>query len=247
MPCTALSQCVGFDIIESISKTCRLLRGFTALIASHTASEAVRYEKFTEISIGTDSYCSVKLANGQRISTLCNQGNHQWMLIQRRIDGSENFWRNWMEYENGFGSHDSEFWLGNQNIHELTNDGYTYLRIEMVDQDCVWKYAEYSTFYVESDSFKYRLNVTGYSGDAGDSMWKHDGMYFTTYDNDNDNWGGGGNCATTYHGAWWYNACHWANLNGEYGNTKFGEGVNWNSWNGVFYSMKEVRMMVRKS
>lgn len=59
--------------------------------------------------------------------------------------------------------------------------------------------------------------------------------------------GGGGNCATTYHGAWWYNACHWANLNGEYGNTKFGEGVNWNSWNGVFYSMKEVRMMVRKS
>lgn len=45
MPCTALSQCVGFDIIESISKTCRLLRGFTALIPSHTTSEAVRYEK----------------------------------------------------------------------------------------------------------------------------------------------------------------------------------------------------------
>lgn len=37
----------------------------------------------------------------------------------------------------------------------------------MMDQDCVWKYAEYSTFYVESDSFKYRLNITGYSGDAG--------------------------------------------------------------------------------
>lgn len=37
----------------------------------------------------------------------------------------------------------------------------------MMDQDCIWKYAEYSTFYVESDSFKYKLNVTGYSGDAG--------------------------------------------------------------------------------
>lgn len=45
MPCTALSQCVGFDIIESISKMCRLLRGFAALIPSHTTSEAVRYEK----------------------------------------------------------------------------------------------------------------------------------------------------------------------------------------------------------
>lgn len=37
----------------------------------------------------------------------------------------------------------------------------------MMDQDCIWKYAEYSTFYVESDSLKYRLSVTGYSGDAG--------------------------------------------------------------------------------
>lgn len=45
MPCSAFSQCVGFDIIESISKTCRLLRGFAALIPSHTTSEAVRYEK----------------------------------------------------------------------------------------------------------------------------------------------------------------------------------------------------------
>lgn len=80
---------------------------------------------------------------------------------------------------------------------------------------------------------------------TGDSMWKHDGMYFTTYDNDNDK--SGGNCATKYHGAWWYNACHWANLNGEYGSTKYGEGVNWNSWSGFYNSMKEVRMMVRKS
>lgn len=57
--------------------------------------------------------------------------------------------------------------LGNRNIHELTNDSYTYLRIEMMDHDCVWKYAEYSTFFVESGSFKYRVNVTGYSGNAG--------------------------------------------------------------------------------
>lgn len=45
MPCSALSQCVGFDIIGSISKTCRLLRGFSVLIPSHTTSEAIRYEK----------------------------------------------------------------------------------------------------------------------------------------------------------------------------------------------------------
>lgn len=73
-------------------------------------------------------------------------------------------------------------------------------------------------------------------------MWKHDGMFFTTYDNDNE----GRNCASVYRGAWWYNACHWANLNEEYGNTNYGQGINWNSLKGVYYSMKEVRMMVRK-
>lgn len=33
-------------------------------------------------------------------------------LIQRRFDGSENFTRNWTDYEDGFGSTESEFWLG---------------------------------------------------------------------------------------------------------------------------------------
>lgn len=33
-------------------------------------------------------------------------------LIQRRFDGSENFTRDWTDYEDGFGSTVSEFWLG---------------------------------------------------------------------------------------------------------------------------------------
>ncbi len=33
-------------------------------------------------------------------------------MIQRRIDGSVNFYRNWTEYEEGFGDPRAEFWFG---------------------------------------------------------------------------------------------------------------------------------------
>lgn len=44
VPCNALSQCVGVDIVRGEAKRCRLLCGFSALIPSHTTSdETVRY------------------------------------------------------------------------------------------------------------------------------------------------------------------------------------------------------------
>lgn len=77
-----------------------------------------------------------------------------------------------------------------------------------------------------------------------DSMWYNDRMYFSTYDNDND--AQESNCGLEFHGGWWYSSCHWANLNGEYGNANYGEGIEWKAWRGHGYSMKEVKMTVRK-
>lgn len=80
---------------------------------------------------------------------------------------------------------------------------------------------------------------------TGDSLAVHNGMFFSTFDSDND----GGlpyNCALAWLGGWWYNTCHDSNLNGEYGNTVGSKGINWYHWKGYYYSMKEVRMMVRK-
>jgi ficolin len=49
---------------------------------------------------------------------------------------------------------------------------------------------------------KYKLQVSGYSGDAGDSMSGHSGFDFTTNDQDNDVYSA--NCAISFKGAWWY-------------------------------------------
>jgi hypothetical protein len=44
-------------------------------------------------------------------------------VFQRRQDGSVDFFRTWSSYKAGFGSQESEFWLGNENLHQLTLQG----------------------------------------------------------------------------------------------------------------------------
>ena len=82
----------------------------------------------------------------------------------------------------------------------------------------------------------------------GDSLSYESGFRFSTFDCDNDN--DTGNCAADYRGAWWYNQCFHANLNGQYlagKHTVEGVGIEWNSWHGDYYSLKSSKMMVAKT
>lgn len=69
-----------------------------------------------------------------------------WTVIQRRVDGSVSFDRNWRDYRDGFGDLHSEFWLGNEHIHELSAQGEYSLRIHLEDWSNKHKHALYQRF-----------------------------------------------------------------------------------------------------
>ncbi|XP_052222090.1 techylectin-5B-like [Dreissena polymorpha] len=169
--------------------------------------------------------------NGIRVYCYKDSTNKGWIVIQRRADLSVNFNRTWADYKAGFGNLSGEFWLGNEHIYTLTKDKQRELRIDIN----TWngkQYALYSNFSISSESEKYRLRLSGYSGDAGDGVGEHNGQSFSTFDADNDNMMQKC-CACNFGGGWWYhsNYCSFTNLNGNrFGRAGRADGFEW--WEG---------------
>ena len=170
-----------------------------------------------------------------------------WTVLQRRQDGSADFYRGWVDYEMGFGKLDNEFWLGLSKIHRLTKIDSS-LRVDLEDFNQNTRYAHYDTFSVGDVSAEYVLTVGGYSGTAGDSLGGVSGMKFSTKDNDNDV--SSSHCAQRYQGAWWFGACHHSHLNGQYlggFHNRNAHGVQWRHWTGTYYSLRFSEMKLRES
>ncbi|XP_071980915.1 tenascin-X-like isoform X3 [Engystomops pustulosus] len=165
-----------------------------------------------------------------------------WMVFQRRMDGSTDFYRDWDDYKNGFGNQTSEFWLGNIALHQITSSGSYELRVDLRAGEET-AYAFYDDFRVEAEKEQFRLRLGQYRGTAGDSMSYHNNMMFSTRDRDTQR--RILPCAMSYRGAWWYRNCHYANLNGLYNNNKDHQGVNWKTWKGFEFSIPFTEMKLR--
>ena len=169
-----------------------------------------------------------------------------WAVFQRREDGSVDFYRDWVDYKNGFGDLKKEFWLGLDKISRLTKESPQTIRFDLSDFDGNSRYAQYKTFEVGNEASGYVLNIGSYSGNAGDSFTFQNGMKFSTRDKEQDT--NPLNCAVLYKGAWWYSNCHYSNLNGFYRkgvHETYADGVNWRDWKGYHYSLKFTEMKVR--
>merc|ERR1712154_209395 len=160
------------------------------------------------------------LASGLEVVCDTQTDEGGWIVIQRRANKDIDFYRGWKDYKYGFGDLQGNFWWGLEKVHQLTSKRQYELRVELVFNNTDY-FAQYDTFRVLSEAELYELHVSGYSGTAGDSLDVHNGSPFSTKDRDNDKHGS--NCAQSYHGAWWYTACHSSNLNGLWADTTYGK------------------------
>ncbi|XP_071162439.1 techylectin-5B-like [Mytilus edulis] len=190
------------------------------------------YKMFREGRAGFNVYCDMETDGGG------------WTVFQHRQDGKVDFYRGWSEYVKGFGDVNTEFWLGNDNLHDFTSQGSYELRVDLEDFNGDKAYAKYSTFNIGDQSTNYILTVNGYSGTAGDSLKYHNNRPFSTKDKDNDSYSR--NCAVVYKGAGWNGMCNHSNLNGLYlGNKHDDKGMRWLKWRRS-QSMKTTSMMIRR-
>ena len=168
-------------------------------------------------------------------------------VFQRRHANTESFRRRWVDYKSGFGNLSADFWLGNDNLHTLTERSQELL-IELGDFKGDTAHASFGLFLVGSEAEKYVMRVGEYTGTAGDSFSAaHDGIFFTTDDRNNDG-NANENCAVMFHGGWWFNNCHESNLNGQYvegGDVQEGRGISWKSWKGADESLQSTTMKLR--
>ncbi|XP_030081031.1 fibrinogen-like protein 1 [Drosophila hydei] len=168
-----------------------------------------------------------------------------WIVIQRRMDGTEDFNRNWEEYKAGFGDLQHEYFIGLEKMHLLTQSQPHELYIQLEDFNNETRYARYSDFLIGSEEESYKIIKVGdFSGNAGDSLIYHIGMKFSTKDRDNDR--ANNSSAILYKSGWWFNNCRSCNLNELYTTEDVGlrrRGISWNEWH--LNPIKFAQMMIR--
>ena len=113
-----------------------------------------------------------------------------WTTIQRRVDGSVSFQRDWADYKKGFGDPAGNYWLGLENIHAITNTfANVMLRIEASTFDGERAVMIFEGFKVDSEENLYKLTSGEVVEDPlylADKWLNYDGMSFSTQDSDND-------------------------------------------------------------
>ncbi|XP_060655161.1 ficolin-1-A-like [Drosophila nasuta] len=135
-----------------------------------------------------------------------------WVVIQQRVGGKKRFNRDWATYREGFGSMDSDFFLGLEKIFRLSNSRRHELYVHLVELNGTIYYARYDDFKISDENNGYALSLGGFMGNVSDAMRISENLKFITFDRGDDK-----RCADHYKSGWWYKSCYNCNLNAVYG------------------------------
>ena len=204
----------------------------------------------------------ITLASGPK-DVRCNMevDGGGWLVFQRRFEGGVDFHQpDWQGYKNGFGTPDSDFWLGNEFLHQITSSAKHEVYIHagrFFPYEADQKHAKYGYFEVKSEAEKYQLMGGEYISGLS-SLEYHFGNFFTTIDEDNDSCTSSGSpchCIFTnpdvnyFRGGFWYGNCALLWLNGFYEGqetvTQQYKGIFWAGWMSS-KSLKWTEMMIRR-
>ncbi|XP_051858607.1 ficolin-2-like [Drosophila albomicans] len=117
-----------------------------------------------------------------------------WIVIQQRVGGKESFNRDWATYRKGFGSFESDFFLGLEKLHRITSLQRFELYIHLVAQNESTYNIRYDDFKISDEDNGYALSLGKFNGTIADSVKYSENMKFSTFDHDNDKVDNG-NCA----------------------------------------------------
>ena len=207
----------GCPVVVSVNGSCCEIKSYDDFKFSLQAASMSGIYNITNFCGNCKSlpqgYCDAKSGGGG------------WLVVQRRKDGSVSFDRGWVEYEEGFGDLNGEFWYGLKPLHCLTSQGQWELRIDLTHANGTKTYLHYKQFAVGPASDDYTLQISQYKGIYpynafyGNIYKTLNGMKFTTKDRDNDLYSHD-NCAVDGNGrngnGWWYNSCAHIQLNKKY-------------------------------
>ena len=126
-------------------------------------------------------------------------------MIRNDVAGSNAYFfnRTWDQYRQEFGSPTSQYWIGLDRLHEISQSNCK-IRFDLQLLNGSWYFAQYSTFSVGNISTSYVLEIGEYSGNLYDAMAYHNGQPFSTYDEENDSPYA---CAHQYYGGFWFLHC----------------------------------------
>ncbi|XP_074746781.1 uncharacterized protein LOC141952797 [Strix uralensis] len=206
---------------EQLTSSFKLLHNYVVRALTKPSLDPCWPKDCSEVPAGSSSGIYVIQPTGLHpivVSCEMNVTDGGWTVIQRNQQSTEITWaESWSTYKYGFGNVHSDYWLGTEYIHRISQQKVYQVRFVIWDATNNIKFADYNLFSVEDESQGYRLRLGTYSGLAGDAMTSnsastvHDNMKFSAKDLDQDTYSG--NCASSYGGGWWYSACYSVRLN----------------------------------